>query len=302
MARLVYLLGTGYTGSTLFAFLANAHSRIVSVGEATGPVRRHDRADYRCSCGATLASCPFWQGMVEAMARRGLTFGPDAWDLTFGLGNDRVARQLAIQSLRDTRLDALRDLLVARVPGWGRRLREIGRRNAAFIDSALEITGKSVFLDASKDASRARLLFRYTEPGLRVVHFVRDSPGQVSSRLKHHKGAIDSSIRYWNRTAGHARRMESLVTPARFLRVRYEDLCRDPAAEMGRFFDFVGVQPEPLPADFRDSDHHIIGNRMRVRDAGAIALDESWRERLSQDDLATILRRTAANRRRLGYA
>jgi hypothetical protein len=299
---LVYLLGTGFTGSTLFAFLANAHSRIASVGEATGPVRRHDRGAYRCSCGATLATCGFWKSVVEAMGRRGMPFGPDAWDLRFDVGFDRFTRQLTVQSLRGSALDAARDALVGRTPGLGRRLREVGERNSAFIDSVLEVTGTSVFLDASKDAARARLLFRYTEPELRIVHFVRDAPGQVSSRLKHNKGELDSSIRYWNRTVGHARRLEALVSPARFLRVRYEDLCTRPTEEMARFVRFVGLEPEPLPSDFRAHEHHIIGNAMRVRGAGEIVLDESWRGRLTPEDQATILRRTASNRRRLGYA
>ncbi len=301
MTRLVYLLGTGFTGSTLFAFLANAHSQIATVGEATGPVRRHDRGAYRCSCGATLATCGFWKDVTDAMRRRSLDFGPNVWNLTLELGGSRPMRQLTVQSLRATGLDGVRDALVARTPGWGRRLREAGRRNSAFIDSVLEVTGKSVFLDASKDSARARLLFRYTDADLRIVHFVRDALGQVSSRLKHNKGELDSSIRYWNRTVGHARRLEQLVSAERFLRVRYEDLCARPAEEMARFVRFVGLEPEPLPEDFRAFEHHIIGNRMRLSSAGKVALDESWRERLSADEQATILRRTAANRRRLGY-
>lgn len=302
MARLVYLVGAGYSGSTLFAFLANAHSRVASVGEATGPNRRHERGAYRCSCGATLATCAFWKQVGEAMARRGFTFGPDAWDLAFDVGGGRIVRQLAIQSLRSNVLDEARDTLVLGAPGWGARLREIGRRNAAFVDAVLEVTGKSIFLDATKTAPRARLLRRLVDPELRIVHLVRDAPGHVCSQIKNMGASLEAGIRNWKRAVDHALRLEAHVAADRFLRIRYEDLCTNPGEEMARFARFVGVEPEPLPADFRDTDHHIIGNRMRIAGAGEIVLDERWRTMLTADQIDTVLRRTAEHRRRMGFS
>jgi hypothetical protein len=302
LARLVYLIGAGFSGSTLLAFLANAHSRIASVGEVTGPVRREDRGGYLCSCGATLASCPFWRRVGELLGRRGVAFGPDRWDLAFEVGHGRAVRQLTVQSLRHPGLDRVRDALLLRVPRWGPRMRELARRNVAFVDAVLEITGKSVLVDATKDAARARLLVRLSGLDVRIVHLVRDAPGQVGSVVKNRRDSLERGIRHWNRAALHARRIEALVSEERFLRMRYEDLCTRPAEEMARLARFAGVEPEPLPADFRATDHHIIGNRMRTRTTGEIVLDESWRERLTPTQIETILRRTADNRRRLGFA
>lgn len=301
-ARLVYLLGTGYSGSTLLAFLANSHSRIASVGEVTGPVRRDDRGSYACSCGATLATCPFWQRVGEAMARRGLVFGPEHWDLALQVGESRAVRQLTVQSLRHPALDRARDALLLRLPGWGSRMRETARRSVAFVDAVLEVTSKSVLLDASKDAARARLLVRLSGLDVRVVHLVRDAPAQISSVVKNGRDSLENGIRHWNRAAAHAERIEALVGSDRFLRILYEDLCLRPTEEMARLARFVGVEPEPPPADFRAGAHHIIGNRMRTRGTGEIVLDESWRERLTPAQTDTILRRTASRRRQLGFA
>ena len=80
--RVVYVAGSGHTGSTLVAMLLDAHPRIVSVGEvAVKPKirRRGDDGRQICSCGATLAECPFWQQLFQRVNDDGLDFGPGRW-------------------------------------------------------------------------------------------------------------------------------------------------------------------------------------------------------------------------------
>lgn len=296
-------MGTGFTGSTLLAFLLNAHPQIATVGEATGPFQRWgDQRTYPCSCQATLPECGFWRRVSEGMKRRGFEFGPNRWDLRFVLSSNRVAHQILSQSLRHNALDAARDAAVLGVPPWRRRLRDLAIRNEAFVASVLAVTGRQVFLDASKDAVRARYFHRLTGVDLRVLHLVRDAPGFVSSYVKNRSASLDAGIRYWNRTAGHARRLAALLPPDRFLRVRYEDLCTGTEDELARIARFAGLEPRPGPIDFRATEHHIIGNRMRMASSKEVVLDERWRERLDERQLDAIARRTARHRRRLGYA
>lgn len=303
MHRLLYVVGTGFSGSTLFAFLVDGHPQIATVGEATGPMLGwEDHRSYVCSCGEKLPDCPFWRRVSEEMASRGFDFGPNRWDMRFMLFSQRAAHQLTIQSLRAQLLDDARDAMVAFIPPWSRHLREVARRNEAFVDAVLAVTGKRVFLDASKDAARARLLLRHSNLDVHVIFLVRDAPGQVSSFMKNQNSSLGAAVRYWNRTAGHARRIARRLPPDRFLVVRYEDLCERTEEEIGRVARFAGLEPAPGPVDFRSGDHHIIGNRMRMASSGEIVLDQRWRERLSREELDRILRRTAANRRRLGYA
>jgi hypothetical protein len=301
--RVLYVVGTGFTGSTLFSFLLNAHPQIATVGEATGPfLRWDDQRTYPCSCGATLETCPHWKRLAEQMATRGFRFGPNAWDLRFHLARSRAIRQLTTQSLRSVSLDAARDFALLHTPFLGARLKTVARRNEAFVESVLAVTGRSVFLDASKDHSRARLLFRWTNLDLRIIHLVRDAMGLVSSYMKNHGRSLASGIRYWNRTAGHARRLAAIVPPERFLRVRYEDLCTHPEQELARIARWAGLEPMSDPVDFRAHEHHIIGNRMRLASSSQIVLDESWRQRLSPAQREEIERRTLRNRRAFGYA
>jgi hypothetical protein len=303
LTRVLYVVGTGFTGSTLLAFLLNGHPRLATVGEATGPYERWgDQRSYPCSCGATLAECGFWQRVGAEMARRGFRFGPNCWDLRFRGARSRLAHQLLSQSLRLNALDAARDDLVLRLPGLGARLRETARRNVAFVESVLAVSGAEVFADASKDPVRARYLRRLTDLDLHVVHLVRDAPGFVSSDMKNREASLDASVRYWKRMTGHARRLEARLPPDRFLRLRYEDLCTRTEAELARLARFVGLAPCPGPVDFRSRSHHIIGNRMRLASSSEIALDERWRERLRPAQLEEVQRRTEPQRRLMGYA
>jgi hypothetical protein len=301
--RVLYIVGTGFTGSTLLAFLLNGHPRIATVGEATGPYELwDDQCSYVCSCGATLASCRFWQRVGQEMEQRGFRFGPNRWDLRFRVARGRLGHQLLSQSLRHNGLDRLRDELVLRVPPWRRGLRETARRNVAFVESVLAVTGARVFVDASKDPVRARYLLQLTELDLGVIHLVRDSPGFVSSELKNRATSLGPAVRRWKRMAGHARRLESLLPPDRFLRVHYEDVCTRTEAELARVARFAGLEPSPGPVDLRATEHHIIGNRMRLESSREIVLNEVWRERLSSAEVEEVRRRTESVRRRLGYA
>lgn len=300
--RVLYVVGTGFTGSTLLSFLANAHPEIATVGEATGPFPEvRDQRAYPCSCGKTLADCEFWGRVCTAMRERGFSFGPNRWDLGFRVARGRVAHQLLSQSLRANALDRLRDRGVLAVPAWRRALAETARRNQAFFASVLGVTGKRVFLDASKDPVRARYLLQLTDLDLSVIHLVRDAPGFVSSFVSNTGGSQGAGIRYWNRMLGHTQRLAARLPPDRFLRVRYEDLCTRAEEELERIARFAGLAPHPGPVDFRVPNHHVIGNRMRIAGSGEVVLDERWRERLGPAELRAILRRTAARRRRLGY-
>ena len=306
--RLLYLVGTSFTGSTLAAFMLNLHPRIVSVGEAAGPARsaRMKGREYPCSCGAPLAQCPFWTGVAREMTARGLPFDLGHWDLRFD-PDRRVARRLLTSSLRTNRADDLREALVLRTPGLGKRLRALAHRNEAMMASVCSVAEKPVFADTSKQVYRARCLERLTHLQPHVVHLVRDPLGFVASkksrREKNPKGAeLGNAIGYWNRRSAEVERLFAALPPERRLRVRYEDLCADPEREFGRICELVGLEPLPGPYDFLTGDHHIIGNHMRLSSSSEVVLDERWRSILSSDEVDAVRRKTAGYREQFGYA
>lgn len=300
--RVLYITGTSYCGSTLLSFLLNTHPQIASVGEETGPVvSMADYAQFPCSCHATLGDCPFWREVGERMKSAGFAFGPNQWNMTYVLGKGRWTRHMLTRSLRNNTLDAIRDALVYRVPPWGNHLRRQGARNSALVRTVLAMTGKQVFAGAGKDPIRARYLKRQPDFDVRVIHLIRDACGYVSSSMKNHGLGLVPATRSWIRIAGHVNRLQAIMPSDRWLMVRYEDLCTKIEEEMARMARFAGLEPHPGPYHFRDVEHHIIGNRMRLTDSREVELDQKWRSRLTDEQIRQIEQMTQPLRKRYGY-
>ena len=75
MTRLAYILAASHSGSTLLSMLLGSHPQIATIGEMNlSPKAMGDLNRYRCSCGALIRQCGFWQKVKEAMHHRGMAF------------------------------------------------------------------------------------------------------------------------------------------------------------------------------------------------------------------------------------
>ncbi len=298
----LFVAGTSFCGSTLLSFLLNAHPQMVCVGEETGPIpKRRNQPDFPCSCGAPLPQCPFWVNVTARMKDRGFEFGHDRFNVHFLFGRHRLPRLLLSRSFRNNTLDDIRDGVVKRLPGLGKQYEVIRARNLAMFRSIIEVSGKKVFASGQKDSIRAWHLSQIPGLDLKVVHLIRDSRGFVNSTMKNGGNTLSAGVRDWNRNASHVERLFARLGPDRCMRIRYEDLCADVTGTLAKLARFVGLEPMAGPVVFRETEHHVIGNRMRLQSSSEVKLDEAWRERLSPDQIAEIVRRTRTYRAKYGY-
>lgn len=94
-------------------------------------------------------------------------------------------------------------------------------------------------------------------PGFRYVHFVRDGRDMAYSDnqtalIKHGATVLgeplkrsetpSQAITLWNRVNERAADFGEQVLGNRYLRIRFEDLCSDPAATARRVYDFFGLE------------------------------------------------------------
>lgn len=297
-----YIGGTSSSGSTLLSFLLNAQSGVASVGEVAWSVRRVSPGHFPCSCGANIENCEFWLNVSREMERRGYIFDAEHWNTAFRVSENRVLQRVAVRSLASSTADRFRDRIIHKVPGWGKHLEEIGARNAALAASVAAVTGASVFIDASKDPARVRLLREYAKIEPYVIHLVRDAPAFVTSFIRKDASKVGAAIRWWNRTAWQMEGLKQSIPAQRWLFVRYEDLCAKPEIEMTRILQFLGVAAGAPVLDFRQKSHHIIGNKMRLADSSQIRLDTAWRDQLSENQIHQIMAGTLKYRKVFGYA
>jgi hypothetical protein len=298
----VYLTSTPFAGSTLFSFLANRHPYLGTVGEMTGLIESSDPDSYTCSCGQRIRSCPFWHDVGRRMEAKGFPFDPGDFDTRLRLGKGRLAQRVLNGPLGSTALEDTRDAIVRLSSRLRRRLEYLLARNKALASSILEASGKTVFFDASKSADVIRHFSRDQDLDFRVVHLVRDVRGFSCSRRKN-KGETDLGklVHRWMQANKNIERQLRRLPPDRWIRIRYEDLCATTLETLNRFFAFCGLPPvEPASASL-PTEHHIVGNRMRLANFSSVHLDESWRRLLTPAEHDSIASQAARMQTRYGY-
>jgi hypothetical protein len=303
--RVLFVGGMPRSGSTLLDLMLGQLPGHCDVGELfymwqAGPVRGQV-----CACGRPFADCPFWTAVGEA------AFG--------GWQHVDPGRVLALQASIDTTSAELR-----------RRLRLAGGSSsdvAEYLDvvrrlyvAIAQVSGARVVVDSTKRPSTAWLLARDAGVDLRVVHMVRDPRGVVSSwnkqvALPANSGPRDhlkrrspqQILRRWLSVNLMIGALAGRGVP--LLRLRYEDLVRDPAQAMR---EVLALVEEPVTAEALSfvedgaittgRSHAAAGGRVRL-ERGRLELraDERWRTELSPR-LQRLVRTVAGPlMRRYGY-
>jgi hypothetical protein len=236
------------------------------------------------------------------MRKKGHEFDVAHFGTQFLLGRSPLIKRLRMGSFHNNTLDSIRDMLFQAWPGQRHQLKTLVGRNEAFIKAVLEVTGKRVFVDTSKDRLRLRALQRFSSFDVRAIHLVRDVRGVVASQLRRntHINAREAA-QQWARL--HHRLLTTLKSlPAeKRAQVRYEDLCQDVQGTLDRLYTFFGVDPAIRITNFRMTSHHIIGNPMRLESLSEIKLDERWQSMLTEHELAEINLAGGMWSRQFGY-
>ena len=321
--RVVYILAASHSGSTLLSMLLNSHPEVCTVGELK--ITSLGNVDaYRCSCLARVRECPFWSGIKEDMAKRGIPF-----DIA-NPGTDLRSRaspyiyRLLRPLHRGPVLEWIRDLLLALSPSWRVHRQRIQSINGNLMSCVLARSGKRVIVDSSKDGIRLKYLLRDPALDVRVVRLVRDGravtltyidPGQFADasdpRLRgggtgtDRRGerlATEAATHQWRRSNEEAETLIAQIEPERWTEVRYEALCAQPEAMLRQLFAFIGVDPDRPRPEFRAVAHHVIGNGMRLDSTSEIRLDDRWRTALADADLAKFDAIGGNMNRLLGYS
>jgi LPS sulfotransferase NodH len=294
--KVLYLGGTGRSGSTLLARLLGDRAAYAPVGELRYVWRRGFVENHLCECGRPFRECPFWTAVVA-----------DA----FG-GFDAVDVSSVLRGLRAIdRIRHVPELLSARLQ------RASFRRHIAYDADVLErlytsvsaVSGRPIVVDSSKDPSYAYVLHAIARFDLAVVHLVRDSRAvahswtrakprpeihwQLETMTRH---APITSALLWDQ---HNLLFEMFArTGHPFVRVRYEDLVERPDATVSTVAELQGVST----TEANDLGHSISGNPMRFdRGPLRILVDDEWIDALAARDRRAVTLATAPFLAKYGY-
>lgn len=300
----VYIASMERSGSTLLAALLATHSEISTVAETSVAEVSHNET-YRCSCGELYIKCSFWKGFEAHMRERDPEFAlirnQDYFRIPGSLRN-----RLHVYPAPNSPLDRLRDLVMRLDMRARRRYRRIAFSSLELARFCTRRKGGHVFVDAMKDHGLLKNLYEHlrNEVDLRVIHLVRDPRGTVNSLLRTDpsRGAEEYAKR-WVRTQRNIERAIRLtVGPERSVLLRYDLLCENADAELGRLAAFLGIENRFTPSDIPLSSIHLIGNH-RMRHGGRTALrhDQAWKDQLGEEATRTVLRIAGEGMRRVGF-
>lgn len=310
----LYIGGWGRSGSTLADLLAGRLDGFVSVGEVRELFFRGVIEDRRCGCGATFSTCPFW-------AEVGLR--------AFG-GWDRAAAERIWADLRTVdRGWTTPMLLIGRAtPSFGAARDRLLPVLQSLYAAIADVAGARVVVDSSKLPNYAALLGA-ASIDVRIAHLVRDPRGVMHSWQKSVTradasdagvsgsfGGDDQMVRY-STVAGSLRyvmynSLTQLLPRRRFpyLRVRYEDLVRDPRHALAQLADLASEPGATRDVPWLHDGHADIGvvhtvdgNPMRLNGSRlALRTDDAWRTELGGRQRLAIAAITAPLLAAYGYA
>lgn len=299
--KVLYILGRGRSGSTIFANVIAAHEGFFSAGEVRylwDPVVARDG---QCACGRPVSDCPVWSKVLDRVS-----------DISV---EDAGAWQREVVTERN-----LPRLLRHRPDGRWPAAENFIRTMARVYDAIREVTGATVIIDSSKRPSYAAVVRLLPAADLFALHLVRDPRASAYSwATTRHKSvfggaaevrrrnAFDSTIR-WNVLNVEAELLLRNIPQQRRLRLRYEDFVALPRPLADEVVRFVGAEAGPSP--FREANsivlgenHTIAGNPSRFS-AGTVTIEDrgDWRSGQSSVDRVVATAVASPFLHRYGYA
>jgi hypothetical protein len=302
--QVLYVGGTGRSGSTVLANILGELPGMVSVGEVRFLWERGVLENRLCGCGESFGSCPFWTEVVHRTV--GDLDAPALADL---------ARALHAELHEVTRLRGLPRTAWRRsaVPPAGSRLAEVLPRLYAAI---AEVSGADVVVDSSKLPTYARVLADLPGLEVSVAHLVRD-PRAAAFSWRRTKEQPDRGGFMEQRGAGKSAALwtawnyalERLFPePGSYARVTYEELLTAPEPQVRRLLAALGLERDTAAVFADDTtvrlsmNHTVAGNPARHRHGLVpMRLDDEWRTAMPDRDRRLVTAMTYPLLRRYGF-
>ncbi|WP_374588139.1 sulfotransferase family protein [Ideonella dechloratans] len=308
--RIAYISSTGHSGSTLLDILLGSQPGFESTGELVLLPLEY-ALDRKCTCGDVISKCALWSpvlngyvsgvGQTSEQKFKSLDLGWMPADVQYeGLIDDtyRLRRKVshAIRYI-ELKLGLSRSLFA------GRRYVEGLRVTFDFYDRVAKINSPNVIINSSKSYLHAVDQYLASPERVKIINLVRDGRAVFCSFMRHgfnREFSIDAWRNHYERALSL---FEKWVPEGDRINVRYEDLARNPAAEIKRLTQFMGQEFNEASVSLDAKVHHNVnGNDARFGTNRLIRLDERWRRDLTVEDLAFFYARAGDLNRRLGYS
>lgn len=270
----LYVMGTAFSGSTLFGLALGQQEGIINLGEITN-LENDYAPGIRCSCENTLHNCQFWSKLIpDVSARQKDLANPLQWTFAVEAKRDVI----------DDRGNYLRKLstILGRSCSAAFGEKNVARyaaRNAEFFRALQDcLPATRAFVDLSKSPERLEALLTRDDLDVRPI-FLKRSPMAVFSSLMKRPirqrtsfgpKAIHNSMFLYLRLR-HCERVFAAVNPAKKIVVSFERFIARPIEILDAIVKSLGLSITCAPLEdgqlcmFPKRQHVYVGNRWLFR-------------------------------------
>lgn len=164
--RVVYIVGSGRSGSTVLDTVLGDSTNVESVGELVNAPRAFAVVDEHCACGERVGDCSFWRTIHQEWVN--VSEFDDLHEL------DRLQRRYELKKRWPY-------LFISRLLKT-KRYRRYLEGEQVMCQAIAHVSGKQVIVDSSKSPIRAFALSKMPEIDFRALHhvcFAKDPCGFV---------------------------------------------------------------------------------------------------------------------------
>lgn len=289
----VYIAGSGRSGTTLLERMIGAIPGYVNVGELIDLFRRVASNDERCGCGETFSTCPFWQEVGDRAFK--------------GWGGGILNEMKVLQHQVARQRYLAHNLLPVKSATFRMNAQTYRERYASLYRAIADTAGRLAIVDASKWPAQAAALVG-PEIDLRMIHVQRDVRGVAWSMGKEHtrrpqdthgrdlmeSTGVKAAALRWSACQSEVALLRLTGVPQ--VRVRYEELITDARTQITRVLAAVGLPPAADDLSHirhREVDlgasHGLSGNPSRFREGTTrLTLDQAWRTQMPAHDKVVV--------------
>lgn len=263
LPRILYVAGYSRSGSTMLDTVLESAGGTAGVGEISFIGADWADTRLRCTCGEPYQACPVWHDLFSSTAE--------------ACAAHRIVRSVegAAAIAKIERGDLSWELCS--------EYREIMHR---IFSHAGQRLGAGVIVDSSKSArataGRFLALSRHAGLDVKVLHLVRSGYATAASyavhgsnwvqegRIQPYAAMVPRAIAGWRLAHERVIRLLKLVDPKKQLRVKFEDLVRDPVGAITAIGAFSGIDVTTVIGKLERGEafpvgHQVGGNRLRFQ-------------------------------------
>lgn len=302
--KVLYITGSGRSGSTILQNILGQIDGYFSVGELRYVWERSFLKNKPCGCGLPFDECETWRNILEHDFNHFKHIEP------FQLY--RLTESFRLHQMPFTVIPGIRNGHLYRLNGYLDHVEKL----YASIHCA---TGSRVIVDSSKNPAYGYLISMLPSIDLYVLHFIRDARAVAYSWSKRKPFQSDSenpeymprrnpirSAMQWN-ARNSAAELWLRQNASKYMTLRYEDFVQKPKASVISILEFMGEKNGNLPfiSDQRvalASNHSVFGNVVRFQTGNVqIKMDSEWQNKMSSFHKTAVTLLTLPLLFRYGY-